>query len=408
MMVSKMSKIKNVNNLPVFVTFGWCRSSYAVVWSLGRRGIDVHVGDASALAMSRFSRYCKSFTKLPNFFIEPERYFERVCEALKRTGAKVLLPGHEDVGIFCRHRDDLPSEVRIALPEWDCYRIAEDKFAVLDVAQQAGCPVPHTTKVASLAELKDMTRTTTYPIVIKARTGNSAKGVRIVHDKDEQADMFKELVQTFGLFHERWPIVQEFLPGEAAGVCVLYDHGRCVVSFAERYLRCKEQGKFGTSTLRETYDNHQLISNAISIMDKLEWHGVAHLDFVADKNGEFRLIEINPRPWGALALAMFSGVDFPYFWYIAAINEYKLDLSKLQKKKIKCRWVLGEGIALVDLLKKRMFIDAFKIFWPQWRCYYDDFSLKDPLPLLFEALDYFVRFIKWRGSSNPVIDGMIR
>ena len=105
MMVSNMLKVKNTNDLSAFVTYGWCRSSYAVVWSLGRRGIDVHVGDASPLAMSRVSRYCKSFTRLPDFFVEPKRYFELTCEALKKTGAKVLLPGHEDVGIFCRYRE---------------------------------------------------------------------------------------------------------------------------------------------------------------------------------------------------------------------------------------------------------------------------------------------------------------
>jgi hypothetical protein len=52
---------------PAFVTYGWCRTAYTVVQSLGQKGIDVHVGDASPLAMSRFSRYCKSFTKLPVF-----------------------------------------------------------------------------------------------------------------------------------------------------------------------------------------------------------------------------------------------------------------------------------------------------------------------------------------------------
>ncbi|HIJ70828.1 MAG TPA: ATP-grasp domain-containing protein [Planctomycetes bacterium] len=407
-MVSNTKKAKNISKPSAFVTYGWCRSSYAVLLSLGRRGIDVHVGDASPLAMSRFSRYCKSFTRLPDFFVEPKKYFELTCEALKKTGAKVLLPGHEDVGIFSRRRDDLPSGVSVALPKWDSYKIAEDKFAVLDIARGTGCPVPCTTEVASLAQLKEMTGTTTYPLVIKARTGNSAKGVRIVHGKDEKADMFKELVQTFGLFHDRWPIVQEFLPGDAAGVCVLYDNGKCIASFAERYLRCKEQGRFGTSTLRETYDNHQLISKAVSIMDKLKWHGVAHLDFVADKNGEFKLIEINPRLWGALALALFSGIDFPYLWYLTAIGEYEPDLIESKSRKVKCRWLIGDCLAFVELIKRDRLKEALRLIIPERTCYHDDFTFQDPLPLLFEISDYFTKFIKAKGSINPVIGNMIR
>jgi len=247
----------------VFVTYGWCRSSYASVLSLGRRGIDVHVGDAAPLAMSRFSRYCKSFTRLPDFFIEPERYFHETCQALKRTKAKVLLPGHEDVGIFNRRRDDLPLDVRVALPQWDSYSIAEDKFAVIDLAHKADCPVPQTTEITSLKELEELSESTDWPVVIKTRIGNSAKGVRIVHGKKELVEQFKELFQTYNLPKERWPVIQEFLPGEAVGVCVLYDRGRCVASFAERYIRCKEPGKFGTSTLRETFNDDQLTSRAI-------------------------------------------------------------------------------------------------------------------------------------------------
>ena len=395
-------------NPPVFVTYSWCRSSYAIVLSLGRRGIDVHVGDAAPFAMSRFSRYCKSFTRLPEFFIEPERYFRETCRALKKTGSKVLMPGHEDVGIFSKRRDELPSDVHVALPEWDSYQIAEDKFAVLDLAEKTGCPVPDTMEIGSIQELENFAESSDWPVVIKTRIGNSAKGVRIARSSKELVQKFEELVQTYNLPKNRWPVVQEFLPGDAAGVCLAYNRGRCIASFAERYLRCKEPGKFGTSTLRETYDNHQLINNAIGVMDKLKWHGVAHLDFVADKTGQFKLIEINPRLWGALALALFSGIDFPYLWYLTAINRSNPESVELQKRKIKCRWLIGDCLALFELVKRARFAEAAQLIVPQRNCYHDDFTLRDPLPLLFEICDYFSKFIKSGGSINPVIGDMIR
>jgi len=404
----KAYKVAASVNPPVFITYSWCRSSYAIVLSLGRRGIDVHVGDAAPFAMSRFSRYCKSFTRLPEFFIEPERYFRETCRALKKTGSKVLMPGHEDVGIFSKRRDELPSDVHVALPEWDSYQIAEDKFAVLDLAEKTGCPVPDTMEIGSIQELENFAESSDWPVVIKTRIGNSAKGVRIARSSKELVQKFEELVQTYNLPKNRWPVVQEFLPGDAAGVCLAYNRGRCIASFAERYLRCKEPGKFGTSTLRETYDNHQLINNAIGVMDKLKWHGVAHLDFVADKTGQFKLIEINPRLWGALALALFSGIDFPYLWYLTAINRSNPESVELQKRKIKCRWLIGDCLALFELVKRARFAEAAQLIVPQRNCYHDDFTLRDPLPLLFEICDYFSKFIKSGGSINPVIGDMIR
>ncbi len=407
-MISKSRKPKTTCNPPAFITYGWCRSSYAAICSLGRHGIDVHVGDASSFAMSRLSKYCKSFTKLSDFFTEPKKYFEETCYALKKTGAKVLLPGHEDIGIFSRYKDDLPDDIFLAVPDWDSYSIAEDKFEILDFAKSAGCPTPNTIELSSLSQSEEYAISIDKPAVVKTRIGNSAKGVHVVHDKEQLIDTLKNFVRTFGLFQNRWPIVQEFLPGEAAGVCLLYNHGKCITTFAEKYLYCKEPAKFGTSILRQPYYNPELISQAVAVMDRLNWHGVAHLDFIADKNGVFKLIEVNPRLWGALALSYYAGVDFSYLWYLTALGEDIPEQNKTYRNDIKCRWIVGECLAIVDRLKRGDIKEMLKIMARHKNCHHDDFLFRDPLPLMFEIFDYFVKFIKAGGSTNPVTENMIR
>ncbi|MBN2019138.1 MAG: ATP-grasp domain-containing protein [Sedimentisphaerales bacterium] len=402
------SRSETENLYSVLVTYGWCRTTYAVVLSLGRRGIDVHVCDASSTAMSRYSRHCKSFTKVPDLFTEPGNYFEAICKALEKTGAKVLLPAHEDVGIFCRRAKELPKGVLTALPPWDSYRIAEDKSHVLDIASRVGCPTPLTLSVHSYSHLEELSRSLVWPVVLKTHIGNSAKGVRIAKNSNELLTKYKDLVKTFHLQNDRWPLLQEFLPGEAAGVCVLYNNGKCVANFAEQYLRCKEPGLFGTSTLRVPLDNPKLISQATAVMDKLKWHGVAHLDFVADKYGEFKLIEVNPRLWGALALSVFSGVDFPYLWYLTATGNAPNEQIPSKYPAIKCRWIAGDYLAFIELVKRRMFKEAAGVLVPQRNCYHDDFVLTDPLPFMFEIFDYALKFLRSGGSTNPVVEGMVR
>ena len=127
-------------NLPVFITYGWCRNGYTVVRSLGQRGIEVHVGDASPLAMSRFSRYCRSFTCLPDCFCEPEEYFSAVCRALKKTSAGVLLPCHEDTRIFIKRRSELPEGVKVAFPDYKLYQQIEDKLDCVKPCWSAQLP----------------------------------------------------------------------------------------------------------------------------------------------------------------------------------------------------------------------------------------------------------------------------
>ncbi|MCK5000601.1 MAG: ATP-grasp domain-containing protein [Anaerohalosphaera sp.] len=392
---------------PAFVTYGWCRSAYAAVWSLGRRGIDVHVGDSSSTAMSRFSRYCKSFTKLPDFFAEPDKYFDAVCEAMEKTGAKVLLPCHEDVEIFSQRLLSLPDDVKVAIPDGDMCSLVNDKYAFMEYVQKNNCPVPKSEEVFNREQLKDTADRLGWPVVIKTRVGNSAKGVRIVSDYEELKKEFFGFVDQYKLSNDRWPILQEYVKGGIVSVWALYDKGSYVSNVNVRFLRCKESGLLGTSTFREVIDSEIITTLTKRALDALNWHGVANLDFIYSDGDEPKLLEINIRLGGATAITMFSGVDYPYLWYQVALGHPIVD--RVQPNRIvKSRWFIGECLALCNRLKRAKFREALQIFVPQRNCYLDDFNIKDPAPFFFEGLDYLSKFIKARGSLNPVTKNMIR
>ena len=48
------------------------------------------------------------------------------------------------------------------------------------------------------------------------------------------------------------------------------------------------------------------------LLDELNWHGVAMVEFKVTEDGTPYLMEINTRFWGSLQLAIDAGVDFPY------------------------------------------------------------------------------------------------
>ncbi len=390
-----------------FVTYSWCRSSYNVVKSLGKQGISVHVGDHSSYAMSRFSKYAKSFTKLPDFFEYPDLYFKSVCDALIKTNSKVLLPGHEDIGIFSKRKNELPVDIHVVLPNFVSYNLAEDKEKILEFASLHEIPTPFSLIIEPSTNIDLLKNRIKFPMVVKTRIGNSGKGVRIVHSISELKEKINELVRDFDLADDRWPVIQEFLTGDSVGVCVLYDNGKCVAACAEKYLRCKEPERFGTSTYRITYDNPQLISTACKLMEKLNWNGVAQLDFIADQSGIFRLIEVNPRLWGALALSINSGIDFPLLWYYQAIKNTQHEKTAV-KKIVKCKWIVGELSAAYGLLKTGNIKDCLKIFSLEKNCCFDDLDKRDLLPFVFELIDYGIKFIKAKGSLNPTVKKMIR
>lgn len=390
-----------------FVTYGWSRTAYTVVRSLGRKGVDVHVGDASRSAMSRYSRFARSFTRLPDFFAEPDAYLDALAEAIERTGAEVLFPCHEDVELIIRGRDRLPTYLKVAVPELDPWKTAEDKLLYARQAERTGCPVPTTFAVDSLEALPALADEVAYPTVIKTRIGNSAKGVAIARTRDELLERFDTLVRTYRIPGDHLPVLQQYIDGPKVGVLGVYDRGRHVSSIVFEIRRSKGAKNFGTSTFRVTIDDPVTQANAIAMMESLDWHGVVDMDWLRGPDGIARLIDVNGRLGGATALSMPAGMDLPYAWYRVATGQAGAPAAPT-RVGAKARWILGDALGLLDSVRQRQWRESLSVLRPHLRCDHDDLVWHDPLPFVGQGVDYFRKFVAAGGSHNPITEGMIR
>ena len=398
-----------MTNLPAaFVTYGWCRVSYTILDSLARRGVAVHIGDASGAAMCRWSRRSASFARYRSPYRDAEGFIDDIAAAMQRTGATVLLPGHEDILVLARLRERLPPEIILPVDDADKLARSINKWHIISLAQAARVPVPTSYKPNTLDDLQAIARQMQYPAIVKTQLGNSAKGVFVVRNANEATSKYASLVAEYQLPPERWPVLQEFANGTGYGVCFLYNQGQCRAAFAEKYLRCKE-GNFGTSTFRESVDAPDLIEYGRALLDSLNWHGVAHLDFIYDEaTKKAALIEINPRFWGALDLSVRAGVDFPWLLYQMAING-DVAPATTYRRGVRARWIVGEMLHLFNLAKNlqpAQFARSAAAMLATRADGCDDFRWTDPLALPTEMIYYGSRFIV-TGSTNPVEEGMI-
>ena len=76
----------------VFVTDAADRISLAITRSLGRKGIEVTVGDSTRISLSRFSKYCKRFVLYPSPNRYPQQFLEWLREHLEKNRYDVLFP----------------------------------------------------------------------------------------------------------------------------------------------------------------------------------------------------------------------------------------------------------------------------------------------------------------------------
>ena len=72
----------------------------------------------------------------------------------------------------------------------------------------------------------------------------------------------------------------------------------------------------GQACYVETVENPGLVRLTGKLLKSLDFFGIADIDFVIDKrDNQPKLMEINPRFWGSVQVAINAGVDFPYLLY---------------------------------------------------------------------------------------------
>ncbi|MBC7294603.1 MAG: hypothetical protein H5T84_11010, partial [Thermoleophilia bacterium] len=179
----------------VLVTYGWCRTAYAVARSLSAAGHNVFVCGSSRLAMTRASRYVEGSDLVPDPFSHPAEFAQAVSQVVRQRRIDVVVPVHEDALPIQTHRSLLPPTTIVAAPSEQVLRRALDKGFMSHLAEAAGLRAPETQQPATMAEAERYLQSVQPPVVIKTRRGNSGKGVVIAKTQEEARAAFASLIQ---------------------------------------------------------------------------------------------------------------------------------------------------------------------------------------------------------------------
>ncbi len=380
----------------VLVTDGHFRKTLAVVRSLGRRGVRVTVGERTFLNTSFFSKYCCQRMVYPSPSLFPDQFIDFLLRELKKNHYVCLFPMEEEtLLVVARHQSEISKYTALLIPDLAKIEFVRDKGNFLRFAEAHGIPVPKTYEALSSLVLPHQRggesegvpfSAIPIPAVIKPRISSGSFG--IVYVKKEG-----DLLPSYLKVHQRYPfpLVQEYIPdgGGTFGVSALFDERSNVkAAFVHKKLRMYPvQG--GPSTLREGVKHPLLMELGLSLLKSLKWVGVAMLEFKVDpRDGLPKLMELNPRFWGSLQLAIFSGVDFPYLMLKIAKGE-KFDPVLDYPAGRRSRWFLfGEILHFLNNPDRFRLQPSFFRFFEPNTC--DDIlSRDDPLPVLGAMATFF-------------------
>ncbi len=362
----------------VLVLDGMWNKSLAAVRALGKRGLYVAAGETTRLSTTLFSRYAAKKLVYPSPTSRPEAFMEWLLDEIRNDDYALVLPTEFSTQqLIAANREEVTRFTGFPFQDRELSARVHDKAWLMKYAIEHGYPVPETHLVDSIEDINKIAPIVPYPVIIKPRNSSGSRGiVRVKHQGS--------FVKKYLAVHERYPfpIIQELIPqsvGSGYGVGVLFNFAS-EPRAAFVYRRLQEYPvSGGPSTLRESVAYDEIKEMALSLLHDLKWVGPAMVEFKIDpRDGRPKLLEINPRLWGSLELAIRSGVNFPYMLYRLAVDG---DVEPMMdyKNGVKCRWILPGGLMHLMTHPSRVstFVDFFK------RTDGDDIlSLRDPMPVI--------------------------
>jgi predicted ATP-grasp superfamily ATP-dependent carboligase len=371
----------------VLVTDGHWRKSLAVVRSLGRKGVHVTIGERTTLNTSFFSKYCARRIVYPSPQRYPDQFIEFLLQEIKKNQTDCLFPMEEEtLLLLARHRSEISQYTYLLIPDLKKIEFVRDKRNLIQFAETHGIPTPKTFYSPPTLTLPPWGGGESEGFVIKPRVSSGSFG--IVHVRKRE-----DLIPSYQKVHARYPfpLIQEWIPdgGGTFGLSALFDEASNVkAAFIHKKLRMYPvQG--GPSTLREGVEHPQVMELGLSLLKLLDWVGVGMVEFKVDpRDGIPKLMEINPRFWGSLQLAIISGVDFPYLILKMARKQTFEPILRYTLGR-QCRWLLFGDILHFFTNPHRFHLQPsfFHFFEPNTSD--DIISIEDPFPVLGAIATFF-------------------
>lgn len=383
----------------IVITQGHLRFGYHVAKSLTQAGYRV-----VAMGLSR-PRMCERIPGVidsrvyPEPFSKPLPYVAALDDAYRDHHAALIVPVHEDLFVASYHRDLFSNPGSVAAPEFPALLRVHDKRNLNSLGAASDLRTPHSIEVEP-GDVVPQLKPLGFPIILKPRFGEGARGVWRF-DNQDQLERNIHVVRAASM---REPyIAQQFVAGHGVCIGVLVIDGVCLaVSGHQRLHEIPLSG--GTSTARLTFFNPTLEEKVVELVKRAGISGVCMVELRVTPAGAPYLLDINPRYWGGISVALQSGVDIPALHAKAWLKQLPTTQgTHIRPNRLaETRWALGELNVAFALLARRRFVDLWKLYlaWRDPDVIFEDLPHGGGLGLLLCQLSAY--FHRWRLHTEQV------
>ncbi len=279
-----------------------------------------------------------------------DNYISKLLEVCKNEHIDMIISLNDlELPILAKHKhlfEEIGVNVVISSPE--VIDVCFDKVKTADFVISLGLKAPKTYVCFELAKEAIDKKELSFPLILKPRWGSGSIGIEVVEDMEELFDVYsillkkvKKSILATASIGDEYILIQQYIKGKEYGLDIMNDfNGNNVAVSVKQKLAMRA----GETDKAITIDNYNIREMGAKIGKALKHIGNLDCD-ILEEDGEYYVLELNPRFGGGFPFSYEAGVNFPGALIAWAKGE-SFNLAELQPR-------YGETYAKCDYLVKR-------------------------------------------------------
>jgi D-aspartate ligase len=321
-LISTIAARINERQMPAALVFNCHITGLAVARSLGSRGVPIVALDRDDKGYGLHSRYSTVAGRCPYPLDDERRFIELLLEIGATLNQKAVLFPCLDEWVFAvaRHRRELEEYFTFPFSDLETIERILDKDLLYRKCEERGIPIPRTFYVGEQSP-EQIAAEISFPCIVKPAlqrefTNEFGEKVLRAADREEFLAMCKRAAHH--------PLLAQEIVG--AGVDSFYSlcsyigrDGEAKGVFVGRKLE-QYPPDFGTACLVDSRHIEEVVERGVDILKQFRYQGISEVEFIRDeRDGDFKLLDINTRVWKWIGLPIRAGIDLPWLAYSDAV-----------------------------------------------------------------------------------------
>ena len=283
---------------------------------------NVHVVSADADPEATGKYLVKEFVCIPT--ADKPDFTDKVLSICREKNIHVLMPlvTKELIPLSQRIKEFELAGTKLLVSSTASLEIANNKSRLYEFLQWRGLKIPDFRVVENVEQFQNAVAELGHPskqVCFKPSVSNGSRGFRIITEQFNEADILfnqkpsnvfirlNDALRVLSSAHFPELLVSQYLPGDEYSVDCLCNQGNALLVLP----RLRKKMVNGISVKGEFVREDKIIDYCTRIIKELQLHGNIGIQVKANDEGEFLVLEINPRVQGTISASLGAGVNLP-------------------------------------------------------------------------------------------------